>query len=122
MARYSHDDPQYQAALREMGKNLSRLLDDRGWNQADLARAAAKHMPEDARFGDDSASRFLRGAPADPALCQGHVRRLGRHGRRLHASLPARPRRLAPDCAPAGFSGAWEAEYLPNLHRSGSHA
>ena len=61
MTRFSHDDPQYRAALREMSRNLTRLLDDRNWNQADLVRYAKPHMPDGARFGPDNASNFVGG-------------------------------------------------------------
>ena len=61
MTRFSHEDPRYRAALREMAKNLSRLLDERNWNQADLVRHAKIHMPEGSRFGPDNASNFVGG-------------------------------------------------------------
>lgn len=75
MPRYSHDDPQYRNALREMGNNLRALLNDRNWNAADLVRAASRHMPDGGRFAADNASNFVNGKrkPTRPfvlAMCK----------------------------------------------------
>ena len=75
MPRFSHDDPAYRAALKEMARNINRLMDDRGWNQADLVRHAKIHMPPEARFGADNASNFAGGKrkPTKPfiaAMCK----------------------------------------------------
>jgi transcriptional regulator with XRE-family HTH domain len=61
MPRFSHDDPNYRAALREMARNLKRLMDERTWTRADLTRAAATFMPENKRFGPDNTSNFVNG-------------------------------------------------------------
>ena len=67
MARFSHSDPRYNAALQEMGRNLRKLLDDRDWSQADLVRATRLHMPLDpatgkpARYDADNASNMING-------------------------------------------------------------
>ena len=68
--RLTHDDPRYRAALNEMGRRLTVLLNERNWNQADFVRAAAKHMPNDNRFGPDNASNFVNGRrkPTRPFL------------------------------------------------------
>ena len=59
MVKFSHDDPQYRAALRDMSQKLTKLLKDRNWSRADLTRAASKHMPEGGRFGPDNTSNFV---------------------------------------------------------------
>ena len=67
MARFSHADPRYQAALQEMGRNLRKLLDERDWTQADLVRATRLHMPIDpatglpGRYDADNASNMMNG-------------------------------------------------------------
>lgn len=68
--RFSHTDPQYAAALREMGSRLEKLMDARNWSRADLTRAAAKFMPEGGRFGPDNTSNFVNGKrkPTRPFL------------------------------------------------------
>jgi transcriptional regulator with XRE-family HTH domain len=75
MPRFSHDDPEYEAGLREMSLRLNRLMDDRGWSRADLTRAASKFMPEGGRFGPDNTSNFVNGKrrPTKPfviAMCK----------------------------------------------------
>ena len=59
--KFSHADPQYIAALKDMGARLRKLMDDKNWSRADLTRAAAKHMPEGGRFGADNTSNFVNG-------------------------------------------------------------
>lgn len=61
MPRFYHNDPLYNAALREMGSRLRRLMDERSWSRADLTRAAQKFMPEGGRFGPDNTSNFVNG-------------------------------------------------------------
>lgn len=70
MPRYSHDDPQYRAALREMSIRLTNMLNERNWNRADLTRAAAKFMLDGGRFGADNTSNFVNGKrkPTRPFL------------------------------------------------------
>lgn len=46
--------------LKEFGKRLQRLMAERGWNQSDLARHSAKHMP-DKKFGRDNISGYICG-------------------------------------------------------------
>lgn len=48
-----------QAAKREFAKRLQKLMTDKGWNQSDLARAAAKFMP-DKKFNRDNVSLYVR--------------------------------------------------------------
>lgn len=45
---------------REFGKRLQHLMVEKGWNQSDLARAAAKFMP-DKTFNRDNISLYVRG-------------------------------------------------------------
>lgn len=54
------DDAPSDAAKREFGRKLYRLMIDKGWNQSDLARAAAKHT-SDGKFGRDNVSGYIRG-------------------------------------------------------------
>ena len=67
MARFSHADPRYSAALQEMGRSLRKLLDERDWSQADLVRATRQHMPIDpqtgqpGRYDADNASNMMNG-------------------------------------------------------------
>lgn len=49
-----------EAVRREFSRRLQDLMHQRGMNGSDLARAAAKHMP-DKKFGKDMVSRYLRG-------------------------------------------------------------
>lgn len=75
MVKFSHDDPQYRAALREMSKRLRALMDAKQWSRADLTRAAAPFMPEGGRFGPDNTSNFVNGKrkPTKPfliAMCE----------------------------------------------------
>lgn len=46
---------------RLFGENLERLMQDRGWNQSELARQAARHMPEGKDFGRDCVSGYICG-------------------------------------------------------------
>lgn len=48
-----------QAAKREFAKRLQQFMTDKGWNQSDLARAAAKFMP-DKKFNRDNVSLYVR--------------------------------------------------------------
>src|SRR5690349_8661860 len=48
------------AALAEFANKLQKLLVDKDWNQSDLARAAAKFMP-DRKFHRDNISNYIRG-------------------------------------------------------------
>lgn len=67
MAKFSHADPRYTAALADMGRNLRRLLDERDWSAADLVRATRLQMPIDpatgkpGRYDADNASNMLNG-------------------------------------------------------------
>lgn len=49
-----------EAALVEFGAKLQKLMYDKGMNQSDLARAAAKFMP-DKKFTRDNVSNYIRG-------------------------------------------------------------
>lgn len=46
--------------LREFGNRLYELLREKGWNQSELAREAAKHMPNK-KFSRDNVSKYIRG-------------------------------------------------------------
>ena len=43
----------------EFAKRLAEAMEDRGWNQSELARAAAKHLPEDQEFRRDNVHVYL---------------------------------------------------------------
>jgi len=49
-----------EAALAEFGAKLQKLLVDKNWSQSDLARHAAKFMP-DKKFHRDNVSQYVRG-------------------------------------------------------------
>ena len=58
------------AAVRlEFGRRLQRLLNERGWTQAELARRVAQLLP-DMRVGRDNISKYVRGLvlPLPPML------------------------------------------------------
>jgi transcriptional regulator with XRE-family HTH domain len=44
----------------EFAKRLQRHLDDRGWNQSDLARAASAYLPKGQEFRRDNISVYLK--------------------------------------------------------------
>ncbi|MBO4228001.1 helix-turn-helix domain-containing protein [Bradyrhizobium neotropicale] len=46
-------------AKREFAKRLQHLMTEKGWNQSDMARAAAKFMP-DKKFNRDNVSLYVR--------------------------------------------------------------
>lgn len=48
------------AVKKEMAKRLQNLLLEKGWNQSDLARYAAKYMSSN-KFGRDNVSAYVRG-------------------------------------------------------------
>jgi transcriptional regulator with XRE-family HTH domain len=48
------------AALAEFASKLQELMLKKNWNQSDLARAAAKFMP-DKKFNRDNISQYIRG-------------------------------------------------------------
>lgn len=49
-----------EAVMAEFGRLLQRLMVEKNWNQSDLARAAAKFMP-DKKFHRDNVSMYVRG-------------------------------------------------------------
>lgn len=57
------------AVKREFAKRLQNAITARGWNQSELSRNAAKHMP-DGKFGRDNVSNYVRGRvlPGPPHL------------------------------------------------------
>jgi hypothetical protein len=121
MPRFSHDDPEYEAGLREMSLRLNRLMDDRGWSRADLTRAASKFMPEGGRFGPDNTSNFVDGKrrPTKPfviAMCKAF-------GVEEDAFLPPylldRPGEAAPS-RPLSYTGAGQASSMSRLYRPGA--
>lgn len=46
---------------REFARRLNAMMIERGWNQSELARQAAHHMPEGKDFGRDCVSGYIRG-------------------------------------------------------------
>lgn len=46
---------------REFAKRLQHMMTEKGWNQSDMARAAAKFMP-DKKFNRDNISLYVRGS------------------------------------------------------------
>jgi transcriptional regulator with XRE-family HTH domain len=59
MPRYKAN---YTDADRKLfGQRVSRLMADRGWTAAELARYASKHMPRGREMGRDSAANYARG-------------------------------------------------------------
>lgn len=50
-------DKEVRAAF---GRRLQKALIAKGWNQSDLARHAAVHMPDN-RFGRDNVSKYING-------------------------------------------------------------
>lgn len=46
---------------REFSNRLSKILADRSWSQADLARAAEKHLPKGEEFRRDNVNVYVRG-------------------------------------------------------------
>jgi transcriptional regulator with XRE-family HTH domain len=57
------------ALRREFAKNLQDRLNDKGWNQSELARRVAPLLKE-SRIGRDNISKYVRGKvlPLPPAL------------------------------------------------------
>ena len=49
-----------EAIRKEFAKRLQAALNDKGWNQAELARRVAKLLP-DRRIGRDNISKYVRG-------------------------------------------------------------
>lgn len=49
-----------EAVLAEFGRLLQKLMVEKNWNQSDLARAAAKYMPNK-KFQRDNISQYVRG-------------------------------------------------------------
>jgi len=89
--------PPRDAAKREFAARLDRLRISRGWNQSELARQAALHMP-DGIFGRDSVSGYLRGISLPGPV---HLNALARALKVQPADLvPARPVAYASDKAP----------------------
>jgi transcriptional regulator with XRE-family HTH domain len=52
--------PDKDVVRREFGRRLYQAISRRGWNQSELARQAARHMP-DMKFGRDCVSTYVRG-------------------------------------------------------------
>lgn len=46
---------------KDFARRLQGAMIDKGWNQSDLARQAAKHMPNK-NFGRDNVSKYLKGS------------------------------------------------------------
>ena len=55
-------EPMSEREIRlEFGRRLQAAMDDKGWNQSDLARAASKFMPDKKSFRRDNVSNYVRG-------------------------------------------------------------
>jgi transcriptional regulator with XRE-family HTH domain len=55
------DDGNIIHLKKEFAKRLQHLMTEKGWNQSDMARAAAKFMP-DKKFNRDNISLYVRGS------------------------------------------------------------
>jgi hypothetical protein len=49
-----------EAVRREFARRLQKAIVEKGWNQSEMARQSALHMP-DKTFGRDLISGYLRG-------------------------------------------------------------
>lgn len=63
-----------EAVKAELAKRLQQAIVEKGWNQSELARRAAIHMP-DKIFGRDNVSNYIRGASLPGP---GHLKALAR--------------------------------------------
>jgi transcriptional regulator with XRE-family HTH domain len=52
-----HNERDLQKA--EFARRLERLMNDKGWNQSDVARAASQHLPKGEDFRRDSVHTYL---------------------------------------------------------------
>jgi transcriptional regulator with XRE-family HTH domain len=100
-----------ELVLREFARRLQTAMTDRGWNQSELARQAAKHMP-DKQFGRDSISNYVRAVvKPTPMQLQAIAKALGKEPRDLFpAGMPLvdEPRSMsAVDVRDAGNNMAW---------------
>jgi transcriptional regulator with XRE-family HTH domain len=85
-------DSSANARKSTFGRNLCRARIEKGWNQSDLARAAAAHLPAK-RFGRDNISKYEKGATFPTPL---HMHALERAlGRSLDDEQPIIDDRLA---------------------------
>lgn len=68
----------YTPAAVEFGRRLQQYTAEKGWSQADLARAATKFLGKDKVFRRDSLSLYMRGAQMPgPARLHALCRALG---------------------------------------------
>lgn len=74
------------AIKRAFAKRLQGLLDEKGLNQSDLARAAAKHLPKGKTFGRYSINQY----------CNGKTLPRGEHLNAMAAALGVEPSDLLP--------------------------
>jgi transcriptional regulator with XRE-family HTH domain len=66
-----------EVILRDFGRRLQSAIADKGWNQSELARRAAIHMP-DGKFGRDNVSNYVRGSVLPgPAHLEAMAKALG---------------------------------------------
>lgn len=61
------DGAPYEAALAEFSRRVQALMAQKGWNQSELARQAAKFMPNK-KFNRDNISVYIRGQSFPGAL------------------------------------------------------
>jgi transcriptional regulator with XRE-family HTH domain len=70
----------YDAVAIEFGKRLQHFTADKGWNQADLAREASKHLAGSKQFRRDNISLYTRGIQMPgPARLRALCKALGVH-------------------------------------------
>lgn len=97
------------AALAEFGNKLQKLMMEKGWSQSDLARAAAKFMP-DKKFNRDNVSQYVRGLSFPyPMRLNALAKALGVNPEELRpASLPSANDRAPPlDIRAIGDGNVW---------------
>lgn len=79
-------EPSKRALNQGFSRKLQAAMVARGWNQSDLARQAAIHMP-DKKFGRDNVSKYLKGTTTPLPL----------HLNALSKALGMSPEDLLPD-------------------------
>lgn len=86
-----------EAVKTEFARRVQAAMVNKGWNQSELARRAALHMP-DKKFGRDNVSNYIRGTSMPgPTHLNALARALGVQAKEL---VPARGMPSADDKAP----------------------
>lgn len=100
------DDVPVEQAKIEFGKRLQKAMNEKGWNQSELAAEAAKHLPREKRegksladaFGRDKVSMYIRGRTLPTPM---YLRALSKAlGKTTEELLPTRGRASAVRNAP----------------------